>query len=82
MPQPAIARIESGAVSPTVATLERLFEATGSAIEVTDRLGTGVDRGLIRASLARTPEERVRAAGSAARNLAAFRNATLNGSGR
>ena len=75
VPQPAIARIESGAVSPRLATLLPLIEATGFALEVAPRIGEGVDRTLIRASLARSPQERIRSAGIAARNLAAFKDA-------
>ena len=72
IPQPAIARIERGAASPRIDTLERLLAGTGSALEVAPMLGIGVDRTLIRESLKRTPEERVSAAGVAARNLEAF----------
>ena len=73
VPQPAIARIERGAVSPRIATLDRLLAATGDALELTTRIGDGVDRSLIQAALARTPEQRIVAAGQAGRNLAAFR---------
>jgi predicted transcriptional regulator len=75
VPQPAIARIESGAVSPRMSTLAPLIEATGFSLEVTSRIGEGVDRSLIRGSLARTPEERIRAAATAARNLGTFADA-------
>jgi transcriptional regulator with XRE-family HTH domain len=75
VPQPAIARIESGAVSPRVRTLLPLIEATGFAFELAPRIGDGVDRTLIRSSLDRSPEERVRAATAAARNLGAFLDA-------
>lgn len=69
-PQPAIARIESGAVQPRLATLERLLAATGNRLEAWPALGAGVDRSLIRAALAYSPEERIVRAGRAARNLA------------
>ena len=72
VPQPAIARIERGAVSPRVATLNRLLAATDEALELMPRIGQGVDRSLIRAALSRTPEERIRAAGAAGRSLATF----------
>ena len=75
MPQPAIARIESGAVSPRLSTLVPLIEATGYALELVPRIGVGVDRTLIRSSLARSPEARIRAATTAARNLSAFDDA-------
>jgi transcriptional regulator with XRE-family HTH domain len=70
--QPAIARIERGVGSPRVATLDRLLAATDDSLELLPRIGDGVDRSLIRAALTRTPEERVRAAGTSGRNLAAF----------
>jgi predicted transcriptional regulator len=78
VPQPAIARIERGGVSPRVATLDRLLEATGHALEVQPAIGLGVDRSLIREALRLTPEERVEAAGRAGRRLEGFR---LNTSG-
>jgi transcriptional regulator with XRE-family HTH domain len=64
--QPAIARIERGAVSPSIDTLERLLAATGVVLDAVPRLGIGVDRTLIRATLERSPEERILAAGRAA----------------
>jgi transcriptional regulator with XRE-family HTH domain len=79
VPQPAIARIERGRVSPTVATLDRLLAGTGHAIDVAARIGEGVDRSLIRAALALSPEQRVVAAGAAGRNLQAFRAAARAG---
>lgn len=75
VPQPAIARIERGRVSPSVATLDRLLRATGHIVELAPLQGVGVDRTLIRAALARTPEERVTRAGEAGRRLLAFRGA-------
>lgn len=72
VPQPAIARIESGAVSPRLSTLLPLIEATGFALEIVPAIGDGVDRTLIRSALERSPEERIRAATVAATNLAAF----------
>jgi transcriptional regulator with XRE-family HTH domain len=78
--QPTIARIESGVVSPRLDTLDRLLSATGSGLELAPRIGTGVDRTLIRAALRRSPEERVLAAGAAGRNLAAYLRAARRGS--
>ena len=69
-PQPAIARIESGAVEPRLATLQRLLAAAGSQLEAMPALGSGVDRSLIRAALSRSPEERIVRAGREGRNLA------------
>lgn len=80
VPQPAIARIERGVISPRLDTLERLLAGARGSLELSPRLGEGVDRTLIRASLDRTPEDRVRAAGRASRNLAAFLRATRDGS--
>jgi len=80
IPQPAIARIERGAVSPRVDTMDRLLAPTGGMLELSRRLGEGVDRTLIRASLDRTPEDRVLAAGRAGRNLAAFLDAVRHAS--
>jgi predicted transcriptional regulator len=75
VPQPAIARIESGTVSPRMNTVLPLIAATGFSLELTPRIGDGVDRSLIRGSLSRTPEERIRAATAAARNLGTFTDA-------
>src|SRR5262245_38971338 len=75
VPQPAIARIERGAISPRVTTLEGLLLAAGYALEVTPRLGIGVDRSLIRAAVDRSPEDRIRAAARAQANLAIFLDA-------
>ncbi len=72
IPQPAIARIERGGTSPRLDTLERLLAATSSKLELMPRLGIGIDRSLIQAQLELTPADRIRAAGVAAQNLAAF----------
>ena len=82
VPQPAIARIESGAVSPRLDTMQKLLAAAGSTLELAPRIGDRVDRSLIRASLARSPEERILAAGVATQNLAAFLAAARRGSRR
>lgn len=73
VPQPSVARIESGASIPRADTLQRLLRAADQDLEVEPRLGRGVDRSLIRERLALTPDERGRAATVAARNLAALR---------
>lgn len=70
MPQPAIARIEAGAVQPRVATLDRLLRSCGRALEPSRRLGVGVDRTAIRELLRLTPGERARLAAEEARRLA------------
>lgn len=69
--QPAIARLERGDTSPTVATLERLARAAGFRLRVDlvpedapdpviAAYKKDVDRTLLRANLDRTVEERVR----------------------
>lgn len=75
MPQPAIARIERGSVSPRLSTLAELLTAAGFTLEVTPRVGIGVDRTLIRAALARAPEDRIRRAAASARNLRSYLDA-------
>jgi transcriptional regulator with XRE-family HTH domain len=69
IPQPAIARIESGAAVPRADTLERLLAGCGRELVSAPRPGAGVDRGPIRALLAVTPSERLRLATREARNL-------------
>lgn len=69
VPQPAIARIESGRVQPRVDTLDRLLEACGWDLEVAPRLGIGVDRTVMRRLLRLTPMERLEIAVADARGL-------------
>lgn len=68
--QPAIARLESGAVSPTVETLERVLAAAGTTLElsftpaptpdpVIEAYKRDIDRTLLRANLRRSVEERL-----------------------
>lgn len=59
MKQPAIARIESADVIPRTDTLDRLLEACGSDLELSQRLGQGIDRSLIREFLRLSPRERI-----------------------
>jgi transcriptional regulator with XRE-family HTH domain len=47
VPQPTVARIESGAVMPRVDTLDRLLRWCGRELTTAPRAGTGVDRGQI-----------------------------------
>ena len=56
--QPTIARIERGDDNPRFATVVRLLDACGDALEVVPRAGAGVDRTEIRVLLAMTPAER------------------------
>jgi hypothetical protein len=62
MPQPSVARIESGAVSPRTETLARLLRATGHELAVEPRLGVDVDPATLRDALEMEPHERVRRA--------------------
>jgi transcriptional regulator with XRE-family HTH domain len=56
--QPTVARIESGAASPRVETLERLLSVCGASLAVVPA-GAGVDRTQIRAMLRLTPRQRL-----------------------
>ena len=69
VPQPAVARIESGRVHPRVDTFDRLLEACGRALALIPRPGSGVDRTTIRELLDLTPSERLRRATREGRNL-------------
>jgi transcriptional regulator with XRE-family HTH domain len=75
VPQPAIARIERGGVTPRIDTVMELLEAAGFTLEVSPVIGDGVDRTLLRAALARSPEDRVRAAARNAKNLRTYLDA-------
>ena len=57
--QPAIARIESGASSPRIDTLQRLLVVCGRTLEALPVLGAGIDRTGIREILALTPLDRL-----------------------
>jgi hypothetical protein len=59
-------------VSPRLNTLVVLLAATGHTLDLTPLLGQGVDRSLIQGALQRSPEERIRYATVAARNLNSF----------
>ncbi len=72
VPQSAIARIESGAVTPRVDSLDRLLRFCGEMLEARPARGIGVDRSLIREMLSLSPTERLRAASTEANNLARF----------
>lgn len=74
VPQPTIARIEAGRVSPRFATLSTLLASCGLRLDLTRRGGQGVDRTAIRELLRRTPEERLRLAAIEARNIGPFTN--------
>ena len=82
VPQPAIARIERGAVMPRLDSVMQLLRAAGFTLEVAPAIGEGVDRSLIRAALERSPEERIRAATVGAQHLQAYLEATRDRPGR
>jgi transcriptional regulator with XRE-family HTH domain len=67
--QPAIARIESGAVTPRVDTLDRLLAGCGLDLSLTPRPGAGLDRTAIRELLHLTPIQRLRLAVREARHV-------------
>ena len=73
VPQPTVARIESGAVSPRADTLARLLTAAGRELSDEPRLGQGIDRTLIQDRLRLTPGERIRLAIREAHALSAMR---------
>lgn len=62
VPQPTVARIESGAVVPRVDTLDRLLRVCGKDLELVQRAGTGLDRTLIRERLKLSTAQRARLA--------------------
>ena len=62
VPQPAIARIESGLTNPRTDTLDRLLAACGFRLDLLPAAGLGVDRSAIRRLLRLTPPERARLA--------------------
>jgi len=69
IPQPAVARIESGRVRPRVDTLDRLLEACDRGLALVVRPGAGIDRSAMRELLALTPMQRIRRATAEGRNL-------------
>ncbi len=56
--QSAIARLESGRTSPTVANLDRVLRAAGRRLELDGR-DLDLDMSLVRANLTLTPAERL-----------------------
>jgi transcriptional regulator with XRE-family HTH domain len=76
VPQSTVGRIEAGAIDPRVGTLSRLLRACGFDLEVTERIGQGIDRTLMRPTPPDRAEERLRRVGTEARNLVRLRAAT------
>src|SRR5260370_38193495 len=69
IPQPAIARIESGRSTPRYDTLASLLRACGLTMGLEPAAGEGVDRTAIRRLRQLTPAERAEIAVREARNL-------------
>jgi transcriptional regulator with XRE-family HTH domain len=69
VPQPAIARLESGRTSPRAATVEKLLAACGFRLTIEPRRGEGVDRTAIRELLDLTPDARARLAAEEANRV-------------
>jgi transcriptional regulator with XRE-family HTH domain len=68
--QPALARIESGRISPRIDTANRILKGCGMTLEAVPRAGEGVDRTTIRRMLRLTPRKRLALATEEASNLA------------
>jgi transcriptional regulator with XRE-family HTH domain len=75
VPQPMVARIESGAVIPRVDTLDRLLAVCGEGLESHPRPGRGLDRTGYRELLQKAPSDRLRRASASAYGLARLREA-------
>ena len=73
VPQATVARIESGAVSPRVDTVDRLLAECNARLTIDTRPGRGIDRTAIRELLRLTPTQRVESAAEEARNLETIR---------
>jgi predicted transcriptional regulator len=75
VPQSTVGRIEAGTIDPRMGTLSRLLRACGFDLEVTERIGQGIDRTLMHPTPADRAEERLRRIGAEARNVARLRTA-------
>lgn len=72
VPQPYIARIESGRSDPTVSSLSRLLRECETTLEALPGSGAGIDRTVMRSLLRLTPAERLESAFGDAHGLAVF----------
>lgn len=72
VPQSYVARVESSAVDPSVASLSRLLRACGTTLEALPGSGDGVDRTVMTRLLVLSPVERLRQAQADAAALAEF----------
>jgi transcriptional regulator with XRE-family HTH domain len=77
IPQPTIARVESGKQMPRADTLDRLLRACGWELDMSPRRGQGEDAGLIRSWLALPTEERARRGAEYGRALERMRAARV-----
>lgn len=59
VPQATVGRIETGAVSPRVDTLDRLLRAANQELRVAPRPGIGIDRSQIRELLRLSARQRL-----------------------
>jgi transcriptional regulator with XRE-family HTH domain len=84
--QPAIARLEQGLLSPTLATLQRILKAAGFELglrliplaapdPVIDEYKRGIDRTLLRENLRKTVDQRLRALADLQKSAAEVRRA-------
>jgi predicted transcriptional regulator len=73
IPQPTIARIETGLVSPRLRTLARLLEACDEEIRIRPRRGAGVDISMSRELAKMSPRQRVKYMAEAAESVARTR---------
>lgn len=76
VPQPTVARIESGAVVPNVATLEKLLASCGYRLVAEPVEPVPVDRSAIRELLELSPADRLRRAAAEGWNLDRFLEGT------
>jgi predicted transcriptional regulator len=72
VPQPTIARIESGAVTPNLSTLEKLLASCGYRLALETVAPVPADRTPIRELLSLSPTQRLRRAAIEGRNLDRF----------
>ena len=72
VPQSTIARLEAGAVTPRVDSLQHLLRACGERLEARPRRGAEIDRSLIREMLRMKPIQRLQRASAEANSLNAL----------
>jgi transcriptional regulator with XRE-family HTH domain len=77
VPQPAIARIESGRVSPRVRTLDGLLRLCGERLDAVPWMDSGVDRTQIRERLKWTVAQRLDELESMAEDFARLKDSAL-----